>query len=1441
MYSCGTGPPEELSVARIAVFITVGFMGLLLAVSASGSAGSRGNPEIADPKGDTHDTLTNMPVSGPGVADIDLLAVWFSEAGGGNRYEIQIRVADVVVPGQFRDGVTVHHWAVSFETGGLTFRALIFRDVAGATFGGLDVVGINEAGETSPRTDKGTATLEFRASLDEIILNLPRRWTVNVAGSGPRTFDFPDGTTLRNAQAQTFEGRGSTGAACNFPCSVIDFTGTGHPFTFGRGASASNDHLRVRPDQSAYAVEPGQGVDVGFWASGAPGAELTANLTASIDRPGWIVTPAVVAINTDAQGQARAIFRVKAPSGALPGEIAVLTVEGGAQRVQTLVAVGSEAAQRFSAGLRPSTDDLAARTETFYLQGSTRSFEATPDRTRSSSSDPAIFPGNLVEATSAGNYPHEDTASFSSDRRRIELGEWRTAPLLAPATAGGDLEVQLNGAWSGVTALKLLAVVGPSPLPLSLTGTTAPPGTVLLQSAAASTSTGSGVLVANGHTQGIAFGPGDRIGVSLFLETTGTSGTATAKIYTPVQASLLSITLQESVQAPRPAAAPGAKTAVVAGGIAPSVAGLGSAPPDATARIAPSAGPAQTLAPARIPQTVTVGNFTDQPATLANIQGQFSGTDANGARKQHTIRVGPNAVRLDLELKGSHASDATRTVDNQLGLELFFLNGTTALPVKSAHGFGPERSFFVGHSELARFGPGNYRVDAVATSKVTPVVSYTLKVTAHDSVRIPDGFLSTPFVWNLTGLATGDYTVTVTYGPGTAAPKAIARTLRLTDLGPTFPPIARFNVSATLVPAGQRINFTDLSVDPDGTIARRTWDFGDGATSNETNPSHGYAAAGVYPVKLTVEDEFRAVAVSRPRTITVLALPAGPGNVTTPNATTVPQLPEQPTGGTLAHYRSLYLGNLPHQEAYPAAWRQSELEGQDGTDYLPARSGRPAYVYGHVPAVPSDARWDAGGVVVASSVGAQIDLRGGLAEFMVGSQRVLARPPSEAQVGGQRLDLRALAIPDPGRDTFDDGILEVESHADVAGVASTRTLRVLEGALHTDARTHVRATVGTSVRLTNDVSLPAPAGAWVATVTSDGIIALPVNAANGLVFQRTGANLWFAVYHPNTTQVAGAVLAGDTRSALLTLSGTELVLTVERQSVGELLAADYVLAYEVADLDATRYAAVLELARQDAEEIGLAYLDGDKAAAVPWAGSRAQIRASARAGLGEVWNELMGASDSWTLDVEADASQGGKSLRLVLPAELIQGDRALRVAIDGQTLNATSLGAAADAHTLIVTVPIDHFSERRVQVTGLLPGVSALWQYVTIALGMALTVGGGFVGVTTLRSRAALRAFQEEARKETGAGPRSAAVARALGGPEPGAAPSPVGPEAEKAYKSALLRKLATQTRPPPGPGPQVQYDQCGRCGEPLRFYGDLAMVMCPKCGKANVNPRRTA
>jgi len=68
---------------------------------------------------------------------------------------------------------------------------------------------------------------------------------------------------------------------------------------------------------------------------------------------------------------------------------------------------------------------------------------------------------------------------------------------------------------------------------------------------------------------------------------------------------------------------------------------------------------------------------------------------------------------------------------------------------------------------------------------------------------------------------------------------------------PNIAPIAGFTYSASNL----TVDFTDNSTDSDGSVMSWSWDFDDGTTSTEQNPSHTYAAAGTYTASLTVTDD----------------------------------------------------------------------------------------------------------------------------------------------------------------------------------------------------------------------------------------------------------------------------------------------------------------------------------------------------------------------------------------------------------------------------------------------------------------------------------------------------------------------------------------------------------------------------------------------------------
>lgn len=83
------------------------------------------------------------------------------------------------------------------------------------------------------------------------------------------------------------------------------------------------------------------------------------------------------------------------------------------------------------------------------------------------------------------------------------------------------------------------------------------------------------------------------------------------------------------------------------------------------------------------------------------------------------------------------------------------------------------------------------------------------------------------------------------------------------------PPQASF----TFTWPGFTVQFTDTSIDPDGTIVAWSWVFGDSTSSTEQHPVHTYTEAGTYIVRLQVTDNDADTAEA----VQFVVVQAGPG------------------------------------------------------------------------------------------------------------------------------------------------------------------------------------------------------------------------------------------------------------------------------------------------------------------------------------------------------------------------------------------------------------------------------------------------------------------------------------------------------------------------------------------------------------------------------------
>jgi gliding motility-associated-like protein len=147
-----------------------------------------------------------------------------------------------------------------------------------------------------------------------------------------------------------------------------------------------------------------------------------------------------------------------------------------------------------------------------------------------------------------------------------------------------------------------------------------------------------------------------------------------------------------------------------------------------------------------------------------------------------------------------------------------------------------------------------------------PVANFTANITsgcAPLTVSFTDQSTGNPTAWNWEisngTLASGPNPVVNFNSPGVYSVKLVVQNasgiseLERVNYITVYPsPSADFSANITLGCVPSTISFTDLSTTPGGSITGWQWDFGDGATSTQQNPTHTYSTIGFYSVTLVV-------------------------------------------------------------------------------------------------------------------------------------------------------------------------------------------------------------------------------------------------------------------------------------------------------------------------------------------------------------------------------------------------------------------------------------------------------------------------------------------------------------------------------------------------------------------------------------------------------------
>ncbi len=111
-----------------------------------------------------------------------------------------------------------------------------------------------------------------------------------------------------------------------------------------------------------------------------------------------------------------------------------------------------------------------------------------------------------------------------------------------------------------------------------------------------------------------------------------------------------------------------------------------------------------------------------------------------------------------------------------------------------------------------------------------------------------------------------------TYGYGIVDTISVLQNISSNYPSQSHPPKASFTYSPSSPTIEESIQFTDSSIESDSEIVSWSWDFGDGTTSAQQNPTQQYTDPGEYEVSLTVQDN-EGMVDNATQSISVIPMP----------------------------------------------------------------------------------------------------------------------------------------------------------------------------------------------------------------------------------------------------------------------------------------------------------------------------------------------------------------------------------------------------------------------------------------------------------------------------------------------------------------------------------------------------------------------------------------